>query len=172
MEFLHTNMLNATGVPSVIQNYVNEADYAKTLVMGNSKHMGRVVNYQLDTNPAMTQLYKNILKFSGVQIPEDVIDSLVYTLNPPKTLNTANMQDLITSAEGLVDTTLKAQLGENSNDEDTPIIKDIMFNMLIRDYLPSINWSRIDEIEKAAKMELQKRKQRAASNENNDQGGY
>ena len=26
MEMLHTNMLNSSGVPSVIMNYVNEAD--------------------------------------------------------------------------------------------------------------------------------------------------
>lgn len=156
MEFLRTNMINNTGVPSVIMNYVNEADYAKTLQMANSKFASRVLNLQLDLNPSITELYKKILRFSASSIPEDVIDKLVITLNPPKILNTINSADNINTVDQLVQALLKVQIGETDNDDKSNYIRDIMYKILAKEYLPGFDWKTIEETYKIAEMEANK----------------
>lgn len=156
MEFLRTNMINNTGVPSVIMNYVNEADYAKTLQMANSKFASRVLNLQLDLNPSITELYRKILRFSASSIPEDVIDKLVITLNPPKILNTINSADNINTVDQLVQALLKVQIGETDNDDKSNYIRDIMYKILAKEYLPGFDWKTIEETYKIAEMEANK----------------
>lgn len=176
MEMLRTNMINGTGVPSVIMNYINEADYAKTLTMANSKFVGRVVSLQLDFNPALTDLYKKIMRFSNISIPDEAIEGFIYTLNPPKTLNTMNMTDMIGNADQVVMNAIKAKTGENADQtDDNNKIKDIMYNTLIREYLPMINWSMVDEAYENAKIELTRIKEEAKlkkDDESGDSSGY
>ena len=61
MEQLKQAFINGTGVPSVIMNYINEADFAKTLVMANAKHLRRVMMYQDNFNEGLTNMYQKIL---------------------------------------------------------------------------------------------------------------
>ena len=56
MEMLKQGYINGTGVPSVIMNYINEADYAKTLVMANAKYLSRVLSDQIDYNKGITKM--------------------------------------------------------------------------------------------------------------------
>lgn len=152
MEFLRTNMINGTGVPSVIMNYINEADYAKTLQMANSKFVNRVLNLQLDFNPGLTKLYQNILRYSNTTIPNEYIDKLRYILNPPKALNAQNNADNINTTDQLIMALIKSRIGENANTDRDNIIRDIMYDALAREYMPSFDWDHIDEIYKNAKL--------------------
>jgi len=169
MEMLRSNMINGTGVPSVIMNYVNEADYAKTLVMANSKFVGRVVSLQMDINPSATELYKKIMMFSNIGIPPEAIDGFVYTLNSPKSLNTMNMTDMISNADQVVSNAIKAKTGENADQtDDNNKIKDLMYNNLIRQYLPMINWALVDEAYENAQIELTRLKKQAETQQPTD----
>ena len=165
MEMLRTNMINGTGVPSVIMNYINEADYAKTIQMGHAKFVGRAVSNQLDFNPQLTELYQKILKYSGAQIPEDYIDKLIYTLNPPKTLNNINSADILSVADQIVSAIVKAMVGDTANDDESAIVRDEMYNSLMKDYLPMINWSRAEDVHKAAVLAAQTKLNNASNDE-------
>ena len=159
MEMLRTNMINGTGVPSVIMNYINEADYAKTLTMAHSKFIGRIVTHQLDFNPSITDFYKLILLYSNTSIPPEKIKSFTYTLNPPKSLNTTNLSDIINAADGVIMNVIKAATGENGDQtDDINVIKDIMYDKLLREYVPNIDWDHVQEIYKEAKLEVERRK--------------
>lgn len=177
MEMLHQNMINGTGVPSVIMNYVNEADYAKTLVMANSKFLGRVVSYQLDLNPSVTDLYKLLIRHSNIGIPEEVIDNFEFKFNAPKTLNTNNLGELINNTDQIVNAAIKASTGENADQSnDMNRIKDKLYNKLFRKYLPMIDWNEVDEELKAAKLEIKQEDAEAAAagnnNNNQEESGY
>lgn len=142
MEMLRAGAISATGVPSVIINYINEADYAKTLVMANAKFMARVVSLQMDFNPSITELYKKIIRYSSNSIPEDVIDTFEFTLNPPRAINAMNMMDIINNAEQVVAYMLKSITGENANQSDIDnVVKDAMFLELSKEMLPMLPWS-------------------------------
>jgi hypothetical protein len=156
MELLRTSFINATGVPSVIMNYINEADYAKTLVMANAKFLGRVVNFQMDFNPAITEMYKKIIKFT-TDISEETVEEFEFTLATPKTLDTTNMADLIGNADQVVTSMIKTMTGENSspNDDDN-LVKDILYKKLFKELLPMLPWHTADKLLEETRVELQK----------------
>lgn len=158
MEMLRTAFINATGVPSVIMNYINEADYAKTLIMANAKFLGRVVSYQLDFNPKITELYKKILSFT-TDIPKEIINDFEFTLSTPKALNTMNMTDLITNADQVIMFMIKAMTGENSSpSDDDNKLKDILYKKFAKELLPMLPWSSAETLYDEALLELQKSK--------------
>ena len=64
LEMLKNSYILATGVPAAIVNYLNEADFAKVVEQNNTKFNGRVVNYQLDFNNSITELYQKLLRWS------------------------------------------------------------------------------------------------------------
>lgn len=171
MEMLRTNMINGTGVPSVIMNYINEADYAKTLTMANSKFVGRVVNFQLDLNDSTTEFYKKIIKFSNIAIPENALLDFEFVYNPPKTLNNMNMADMISNADVVINAAIKAITGENAEQtDDNNRIKDKIYNELFRKFMPMLDWNDIDNSYKNAKIEIAEEKMKTKANEadNND----
>ena len=138
--------------------------------MANSKFVGRVVSLQLDFNYPLTDLYRMIMKFSNIGIPDDIIDQFTYTLNPPKTLNTMNLADMIANADQLVAAAIKAKTGENADQtDDANKIKDIMYNSLFREYLPMINWNLVDEIYDNARIELERTKKEKELNKAKDE---
>lgn len=155
MEMLHQNMINSTGCPSVIMNYINEADFARTLVMSNAKFLGRSISLQIDLNEPITALYKLLIKYSNVGIPDNAIDAFEFKFNTPKTLNTTNLGDLINNTDVVVNAAIKASTGENadqSNDDNR--IKDKLYNRLFRKYLPMIDWDMVDTELRNARLEI------------------
>lgn len=155
MDMFRTGMINATGVPSVIMNYVNEADYAKTLVMANSKFLGRVVSYQIDFNSPITELYTKVAKYS-TPIPEEIMKYFEYSLTPPKSLNNLNTADMLSNAEQIVTYMVKALTGDNATpSEDDNKVKDILFNKVSRELLPMLPWDTADKLLEQTKVELE-----------------
>lgn len=145
MENLRKNMINATGVPDVLMEYVNAADYAKTLVMANSKFVGRIVNLQLDFNPCITEMYKKILTYSSDLEPH-IIDKFKYTLNPPRDLNINNMADRSNNVDNVIKIMLDATLGvESDQSEERKVLRDEMYKELIKKELPGLPWSLLTE---------------------------
>ena len=155
MEMLHSNMINGTGVPSVIMNYINEADYAKTLVMANSKFVGRVVSDQLDLGHSTTEFYKSILRHSNASIDPDILESFEFVYNAPKSLNTTNLADMVANADQLINLAIKAVTGESADQtNDNNRLKDHIYNSLIRQYMPMLNWAEIDNAYEDAKIKV------------------
>ena len=149
-------------------NYINEADYAKTLTMANSKFIGRIVSLQSDFNTPITEMYKMIMKHSNISIPPDLINSFEYKLNQPKSLNTTNLAEMISNADAVAQTSVRTIIGEGSNDEDTVVLKDILYKKLMRDFLPMIDWGRIDELYEESNIELAKLKSEKSSDNSGD----
>jgi len=131
--------------------------YAKTLVMANAKFIGRVVSDQLDFNPNITEFYKKVMKFSSTEIPQEIIETFIYSLNLPKALNTMNMSDLISNADQVLAFMLKTTTGENltPTDKDNKI-KDIVMNKASREMLPMLPWRMFDEVIEDSKLEYEK----------------
>lgn len=157
MEMLRTAFINGTGVPSVIMNYINEADYSRTLVMANTKFIGRVVSHQMDFNEPITELYKKILRYT-TELNEELIDSLVYTLSTPRYLNNLNMNDIISNIDSIINFMSRIYIGENNSDESTNKIKDFMIKELGKDMSPMLPWEKLEEIYKIARLKYEEEK--------------
>ena len=125
--------------------------------MANAKFIGRVVSDQLDFNPNITEFYKKVMKFSSTEIPQEIIETFIYSLNLPKALNTMNMSDLISNADQVLAFMLKTTTGENltPTDKDNKI-KDIVMNKASREMLPMLPWRMFDEVIEDSKLEYEK----------------
>lgn len=168
MEMLKQAFINATGVPSVLMNYVNEADYSRTLVMANSKYVGRIISYQIDLNPSLTELYKKLMRYSDLGIPENLIDSFVYTLNKPQTLNSNNLTDMMGTAEQITNSIIKALAGESESDEVIDKAKDLTYFKILTEYVPGINWDKMKKLFEASVAEAKGYVSDKESSESND----
>ena len=160
-------------------NYVNEADYAKTLSMANSKFAGRISSLQIDLNAPITEFYRLIIKHSNISIPENILNDFEFAFNPPRTLNNINTGDMISNVEQIIAMVIKAATGENADQSDlNNQIKDKMYNTLMRQYLPQIDWNAVDDAYKNAKLELEgkaandKAKKANKSDDNSTDEGY
>lgn len=168
MEKLRTNAISSTGVPSVMMSYINEADYSRTLVMANAKFMSRVVSYQSDFNPQLTELYKKIIKYN-TDWDDDKIARIVYKLHTPKTLNSTNMNEHINNADSIITFMLENLMGRESDmSEDDRLLKDKVFSDMMREYLPQLPWKVLDERYKFNKIMLEKYKQEKKASEAQD----
>jgi hypothetical protein len=153
LEMLKNAYITGTGVPAAILNYLNEADYAKTVEQNNSKFNARVINYQLDFNPIITDMYKRIMKWS-TNIGEEKISNFNFTLTQPRSATANAKAELIsqfnTMAEFLTGL-LYPDPGQAENPDSLNAEMREFKKLYAREQLPMINFDDIEEmINKAA----------------------
>lgn len=153
LEMLKNAYITGTGVPAAILNYLNEADYAKTVEQNHSKFNARVINYQLDFNPVITDMYKRIMRWS-TNIGEEKISNFNFTLTQPRSA-TANAKAELISQFNTMAEFLTGLLypdpgqAENPNSLNAEIRE--FKKLYAREQLPMINFDDIEEmINKAA----------------------
>lgn len=160
MEMLKNGYILATGVPSTILNYLNEADFAKIIEQQNSKYNGRVVNYQLDFNRDITEMYKKILRWS-TNINEGDISNFTFTLQPPKTSVTNTKTEAINGFNSLVEFVQGLFFGDQQGDYASPDAQDlirIFKKNFAKEQLPMLNMERIEEIIEESRIEMTENK--------------
>ena len=154
MEMLRTNYILASGVPSAIMNYLNEADFAKSIETANTKMNGRVINYQIDLNDPVTELYQKLLHFTS-HLEDSEISSVRVKFAEPKGASNVTTEQLIQNYSSLQDFLVKLYFGDSPTDDDH--VKAFM-SELARMHLPMINFDKIDEIFKTTKIESTEKK--------------
>lgn len=155
LEMLKNAYILGTGVPAAIVNYLQEADFAKTIEQNNSKFNGRVVNYQLDFNSSITSMYKKIMRYS-TSIPEDIIESFSFELQPPKSTSINTKSELINQFNTLCDFLISLLYSDpQQQDIDAEELqKEIreFKKLLAEDQLPMIDMSKVEELVNKARL--------------------
>lgn len=153
LEMLKNAYITGTGVPAAILNYLNEADYAKTVEQNNSKFNARVINYQLDFNPIITDMYKRIMKWS-TNIGEEKISNFNFTLTQPRSATANAKAELISQFNTMVEFLtglLYPDPGQAENPDSLNTEIREFKKLYAREQLPMINFDDIEEmINKAA----------------------
>lgn len=149
LEMLKNAYILGTGVPAAIINYLNEADFAKVVEQNNTKFNGRVVNYQLDFNSSITEWYKKIMRWS-TQIPENLIDSFAFILQPPKTVSSSAKAEAIASFEQFANFVIQIIYGDNSDGEVKPKEIEIFKKLLADEQLPMLNIQNLEQLKNSA----------------------
>lgn len=161
-----------TGVPSVIMEYVNQADFAKQIVSANIKFAGRISSLQADLEEPTSDLYKILIKNSDLdeELKKKCLNSFYYKLPRPKVLTNANNSEYLSTLLSTAETVANIFMGQSGNDDPKSIkIKDELIKGVIIDNAPFFNWDNVNEIyEKAkikiAKEEMDKKKNSGTSN--------
>lgn len=147
LEMLKNAYILGTGVPAAIVNYLNEPEFAKVAEQNNSKWNARVVNYQLDFNPAITQWYRKILRWS-TNIPGEVIDQFEFTLQTPKTITGSTRAEMFQQAEQISQSVVRLFMGDNIDQQDisnAAIIRELTISIL-EEQFPTLNVSHLKEL--------------------------
>ena len=153
LEMLKNAYITGTGVPAAILNYLNEADYAKTVEQNNSKFNARVINYQLDFNPSITDMYKRIMRWS-TNIGEEKISNFNFTLTQPRSATANAKAELISQFNTMTEFLtglLYPDPGQAENPDSLNAEIREFKKLYAREQLPMINFDDIEEmINKAA----------------------
>ena len=153
MDMMKKEYIYGTGVPDVLLNYYNEADFAKTLELANNRFQGRVISFQLDYNEQITQLYRQICRYA-TNIPEQVIDSLQFNFVQPKSANSNITNDLLNNHNTLVEFLTGLYYGQDFADDPKKAAQVSVFKKnLAKDRLAMLNFDHIEDIFKKSNIE-------------------
>lgn len=155
-DWLEKMAIMGTGVPSVIMEYTDAADYAKSLVTANIKFAGRVASYQADFEESTTELYKRLIMNSSLseELKVKAVKSFKFSLPRPKVISNANMSDYLSSMQQVAQTLADLYLGQDTGkDPDYATIRDIFIRDTVIDHLPIIDWKAAKERLENAKLE-------------------
>ena len=158
LEMLKNSYILATGVPAAIVNYLNEADFAKVVEQNNTKFNGRVVNYQLDFNNSITELYQKLLRWS-TKIDENVISNFQFALQPPKATSINTKGELIGQFQTLSDFLVNSLYEDPSQALDAEDLQSEIREfrkLLIEDQLPMLDMDKINKMKEKAHLNAQK----------------
>ena len=172
MEQLKESFINGTGVPSVIMNYINEADFAKTLVMANAKQLRRVMMYQDCLNEDITYMYQKIMIYCTDMDMDDIL-AFNFRFQRPKTLPNNNLVDIIGYGDQLLDFFEKSIFGQYT--EETPELnlqKDGFRRNMARKVLSMLPWETVDEVMEDVRMDTLKKQLEKGNNNNDMDGGF
>ena len=170
-EYLEKLAILGTGVPSVIMEYTDAADYAKSLVTANLKFAGRVAAFQSDLEEATTDLYKALLSSSSLEesIRNKAVNSLKFKLSRPRVLTNANMADYLSQVEQVTRSIANMYLGENDETPEDGKVRTEFIKNMAADMLPFISWSKYEEMLKSSKVKVTE--QLDLDKNNNDNSG-
>lgn len=170
-EYLEKLAILGTGVPSVIMEYTDAADYAKSLVTANLKFAGRVAAFQSDLEEATTDLYKALLSSSSLEesIRNKAVNSLKFKLSRPRVLTNANMADYLSQVEQVTRSIANMYLGENDETPEDGKVRTEFIKNLAADMLPFISWNKYEEMLKSSKVKVTE--QLDLDKNNNDNSG-
>lgn len=146
-----------TGVPTVIMEFTNQADFAKQLDSANIRYAGRIASLQTDLEDPTTELYKILLTHSGLsnELKQICLSSLEFKLPRPKVLKNNNDAEFLTSLVSLADAAATIVIGQSkANDENSIELKDELMRLIVRERSPFFNWNEIDKMLIAAQINV------------------
>lgn len=141
--------IGATGVPSVMVDYVDEIEYATMLGMANIKHLTRCNSIKKDFNPSLTQAAKMLVRFCYPNaIPENILDKMEISLRESKVINNNMNNQQLNDNIGLCESMVKTWVGgDNTNPpEITAFIIEDMTRQLVINQTPSAPWELMPDI--------------------------
>ena len=150
MEMLRKGMINNSGVPAVILSYMEEADFARTLTMQHTKYLSRIISLQTEIESSVTEWYKKLMTFDS-DIDPDVIAQFKFSFSRPKALNAQDMSELISNAQQLTEFIATVLVGEDDQQLNTAIKKDLIQNFFLRGVF---NWKEFEDMVDATKLKL------------------
>lgn len=168
MELLRTSYILGTGVPSAIMNYLNEADFAKSIETANTRFAGRVMSAQIDFNKSITRLYRLLASQAGI-MDDDLIESFSYVLTPPKFANNVIKSDAMSTFNGFKDYVINMMLGESWQSDENKTKIGARLNMkLCEKYMPTIDIPELNKWIDEIKLEIVEDDQNPKNKTNTD----
>lgn len=153
LEFLEQKRreaISGTGVPHLMMiNAIDEADFAKTLEMANTRFVSTVSSYKIDINDGVTRLYQILFKFCASNMDVDDIQSFRFQFNTIKQQELVITAEMITNFNSLYDTvsSIFFKKSDLEDEKGNPTAKQMHLRReLAKEYLPQLDFDNLAEI--------------------------
>ena len=141
----------ATGVPPLLVEQYNNADFAKAYTSAHIGFAGIVAGYQADLEVGSTKLYKKIIENLDIDdtLKSRILPNVQFKLPRPKALAAVNSTETIQNAVSVAQQYTQLKYGDSPDDSKKDEIKVIQ-EAIVRDQTPFIDWEHFDTIAKDA----------------------
>ena len=166
---LENQALVSTGVPPLLIQQVNEADFSKAFTTAHVGFAGMVAALQSDYEEPTTALYKRIIE--NLDIPDNLKTRCISTFNfklpRPKALSVTNINEMIDNASRFAEAYTNLKIGE-VDDNNKDVVQQIRYE-IVKDRVSFIDWSKYDKL--VDDINVEKKPLVDQNQQQDDQGG-
>lgn len=140
LQFLIKSIILSFNLPSVVVDYTNEVEFARTLSMANLDVATSSALAQGEINGPLTELVKRVLTYE-YDLTEEEANTIEANLIPSKSMLIQLTGDLIETTKALAQSIADTQITGNNQD----VLKPLFIKEFIRRNF-NYDWDEIDEI--------------------------
>lgn len=144
---LENQALTATGVPPLLIEQYNQADFSKAYTTAHLGFAGTVAGLQSNLEKGTTDLYKRIIENLDL---DDSLKSLVlptfeFKLPRPKSISVLNNTESMSNAMSVSDTIIQLKYGDQPDDSKKDLVNEIKY-AIVKELTPFIDWDTFENI--------------------------
>jgi hypothetical protein len=153
---LENQALLATGVPPLLIEQANQADFSRAFTTAHVGFAGIVAGLQADLEEPLTALYKRIIENLDIDDRLKILASntVEVKLPRPKALSVTSSNEIIESSARFAEQFTNLRYGE-VNDDNKEFIQEVRYN-IVKNNAPFIDWTALEELADNIKMEKSK----------------
>lgn len=146
LKYLIKSIILSFNVPSVVVDYTNEVEFAKTLSMANLDVATSSAHAQAELNAPLTRLIRRVMAYE-LDLTMDEVESIEATLIPSRSMLMQITNELIQTVQSLGQT-----MAELNIMDDDGLMKKLFIKAFVRENLV-YEWDGIDDLINKVKME-------------------
>ena len=144
---LENQALTATGVPPLLIEQYNQADFSKAYTTAHLGFAGTVAGLQSNLEEGTTELYKKIIENLDIadELKSLVLPTFKFKLPRPKSISVLNNTEAMSNAMSVADNVIQLKYGDSPDDNKKDLTNAIRM-AIVKDLTPFIDWDRYEEI--------------------------
>ena len=153
---LENQALLASGVPPLLIEQSNQADFSRAFTTAHVGFAGIVAGLQSDFEVPLTALYKRIIENLDIDDKLKILASntLEVKLPRPRALSVTNSNEILEGSARFAEQFTNLRFGEVT-DENKDFIQEVRYN-IVKSNAPFIDWTALEDIADKIKMEKEK----------------
>ena len=153
---LESQALIASGVPPLLVEQANQADFSRAFTTAHVGFAGIVAGLQADYETPLTALYQRIIE--NLDIDESLktlaSNTIKVTLPRPRALSVANSNEILEGSARFAEQFTNLKYGEVT-DENKDFVQEVRYN-IVKNNAPFIDWKSLEELADKIRMEKEK----------------
>jgi hypothetical protein len=153
---LESQALIASGVPPLLIEQANQADFSRAFTTAHIGFAGIVAGLQADYEAPLTALYKRIIENLDIddRLKTLASNTVEIKLPRPRALSTTNSNEILEGSARFAEQFTNLRYGEVT-DENKEFIQEVRYN-IVKNNAPFIDWVELEDLADKIKMEKEK----------------
>lgn len=166
---LESQALIASGVPPLLIEQANQADFSRAFTTAHIGFAGIVAGLQADYEAPLTALYKRIIENLDIddRLKTLASNTVEIKLPRPRALSTTNSNEILEGSARFAEQFTNLRYGEVT-DENKDFIQEVRYN-IVKNNAPFIDWVELEDLADKIKMEKEKINEEGNGTDNLDE---